>query len=416
MWHMTSRGKKIPIDELKEGMYVADVFNEKDILLFSARTLITNERQIETLKKQGVTSLNIFSDELSTHAADDADAHAKEESEEAEKPSVESVVAFVDYQRQLKEADALHTEALETVRETMGAVKMGRIFSARNVAKMAERVAEKVLDDPDIYFGLSMIKAAGNDTYTHSLNVSMITTAFAGALNYPAERIADIAMGSLLHDIGKMKLPEALWMKNERCTRKEFELFMQHPLLGVAIIDNSNQKLPGVSKKIIAQHHERWNGGGYPSGLRDEQIHEAALMCALADRYDLLTTKTPFHHACIPQEALARIFRSVEDGEYPRLLVEQFTRLLGIYPIGSFVKLQSGEKGMVIRIHRSSLLTPVVLILFNKQGKRLEKPFVRDLLAGSAHSAGHIQYKVEVSLDPQAMHFNPAQLFSAIAG
>ena len=410
---MTSSGKRIPIDELRRGMYVADVFNGSDILLYSARTLITNEQQIESLKKQGVTSLFIFSDEPSTHPND---AHHGGDIEDGEKPSVESIVAFANYRHQLKEADAVRRETLETVRETMGAVKMGRIFSARSVAKSAERLVEKVLVDPDVYFGLSRIKSLGTDAYAHSLNVSVITIAFAGALNYPSERVAEVAIGGLLHDVGKMKIPETLWMKNECCTRKEFEVFKLHPQFGLAIIDNNNQTLPGLSKKVIVQHHERWNGGGYPAGLRGEQIHEMALMCALADRYDRLTTRTPYHHACIPQEALARIYHGVEDGEFPRTLVEQFTRLLGIYPVGSFVKLGSGEKGLVIRIHRASLLTPVVLILFNKKGKRLEKPFVRDLFAGAANHAGQAHYKIESSLDPLTHHFNPAHYFTALAG
>jgi putative nucleotidyltransferase with HDIG domain len=258
------------------------------------------------------------------------------------------------------------------------------------------------------------IRSISNYLYSHSVNVAVMTAAFASALNYSQDTILDAAVGGMLHDIGKIKLPESIWLKNENCSRKEFELFKQHPVLGVEIIKGNGGKLPEFTQAIIGHHHERWNGGGYPAALSGEAIHETALMCALTDVYDLLTSHTPYQAGCIPQEALARIFQCA-DRDYPRPLVEQFARLLGIYPVGSFVSLKSGEKGLVIRINRTALLSPVVVILIDGHGRHLEKPFVRDLSKGSTHPTDFLHYKIECSLDPTGDGIFPSRYFKAVA-
>jgi putative nucleotidyltransferase with HDIG domain len=413
---MIDSGKRISVEELRVGMFVADVFNAKDVLLYSARTLITNEKQISSLKQHGVTTVAVVFDDDAAYASDTVSTHHDEEAyDEKDVPPGESVIAYASYQQQMKDAGEIRGQTIETVREAMGAVRMGRIFSARKVVRSTESLVEKVLDDPDVYFGLSQIKSHSNHAYVHSVNVSIVAAAFAAALKYSSSQILDIAVGGMLHDIGKMKIPEPLWFKSESCTRKEYEVFKQHPLLGVEIIQGNQQKIPELSKLIIAQHHERWSGGGYPAGRTGQEINETALMCSLADCYDLLTTKTPYRRASIPQEALATIFQKVDE-EYPRTLVEQFTRLLGIFPVGSFVKFKSGEKGIVIRVHRNNLLAPVALILFNGAGRRVSKPFVRDLALGSSHRSDYPHYKIECSIDPQLDHVNLSHFFQAIAG
>jgi HD-GYP domain-containing protein (c-di-GMP phosphodiesterase class II) len=407
---MVHGGKRIPLTDLRQGMFVADVFNENDVMLFSARTLITSDQQITKLKSQGVRSVYIVSDEPTFIPAGNEVA--------AERayltPSGESILAYAHYQQQIKAAAVVHEQVLDTVGETMNAAKMGSLFNSNDVAQSTERLVERIILDPDIYFALMLVQSAGGYVHTHSLNVAIMTAAFASALNYGQDTILDIALGGILHDIGKMKLPENLWMKNGSCSRREFETFKLHPELGLNIIAASGSKLSELTRAVVGHHHERWNGGGYPAGLSGKSIHEAALICAITDEYDLLTTPTPYHAANTPQEALARIFHRADD-EYPRPLVERFARLLGIYPVGSFVNLKSGEKGLVIRVNRAALLTPVVVILIDGQGRHLENPFVRDLSKGSTHPSDSMHYKIECSLDPVAYGIFPGRYFKTVA-
>jgi HD-GYP domain-containing protein (c-di-GMP phosphodiesterase class II) len=405
---MVSSGKRIPLAEVRQGMFVGDVFNDRDVLLYSARTLITNERQIESLKHQGVTSVFIMTDE----PAGENNVGIVSEEHESEIPSAESVLSYAHYQEQLHTAGLIRGQVVEAVRDALDTAKMGRLFQTRRIVLAAEQLVERVTVDPDVYFGLMQIKAGGDCLFAHSVNVAIMTAAFADALNYPRDSILDSVVGGMLHDIGKVRLPEALWMKNGNCTRREFELFRQHPAFGLDLVAGGSGKISDLIKKIIGQHHERWNGGGYPDGALGDTIHEAAIMCALADTYDLLTTRTPYQDACMPQEALATIFQRV-DNEYPRPIVEQFARLLGIYPVGSFVGLVSGEKGLVIRINRTALLAPVIAVLIDRKGVKLKRPFVRDLSKGSAHPTDHLQYKIDRSLDPTGYDIFPSWFFMA---
>lgn len=393
-------------------MFVADVFNEQDILLYSARTLITSDHQIEFLRNQGVSSVFVLSDEPSFDHAEAPGEEGVGDHFDRESPSGESVLAYAHYQQRLKAASVLHEQTLTTVRESMKAVRMGKLFQSQAVVKSTEQMIEQVVLDPDLYFGLMQIRSLHDHVYIHSVNVAIMTAAFASTLNFSSDLVRSIAIGAMLHDIGKMRLPEALCLKNGSCTRKEFELFKQHPAFGIDIIDGNKQKLPEAARAIIAQHHERWNGGGYPKNLSGDLISESALMCALADVYDMLTTPTPYRSATIPQEALAIIFQRADD-EYPRPLMEQFARLIGIYPVGSFVELKSGEKGLVIRINRSSLLTPVVVILVDRNEKLLTRPFVRDLSKGPLHPSDHMHYAIDGSRDPFKFGIFPSRYFKA---
>jgi HD-GYP domain-containing protein (c-di-GMP phosphodiesterase class II) len=176
-------------------------------------------------------------------------------------------------------------------------------------------------------------------------------------------------------------------------------LMKRHPMSGIDIVKKMTQKIPDSSFRIIAQHHERANGSGYPQKLKGNQIDEMAMICALADVYDSLTSETTCRKPCLPQEALALIFQGADE-EYPRVLVEQFTKMLGIYPVGSFVKLLSGEMGIVVKVNRTSLLTPCVMLLFDAAGKKIATPCIRDL---STRSNENESWKIECSLNPE--HF-----------
>ncbi len=212
----------------------------------------------------------------------------------------------------------------------------------------------------------------------------------------------------MLHDIGLVKFPEELIRKEGLQTRQEIEALKKHPAYGIEIIQRFNRELPASVFQVIAQHHERINGSGYPQFLKSDQIHEMAMLCAISDVYDRLTSIKTGHRACLPQEALALIFQGADE-EYPRKLVEHFTKLLGIYPVGSFVKLESGEMGLVVKVNRNHLLSPQVIMLFDSGGKRVEKNQFRDLSAWHKESDREL-WKISCSLDPSNFGINPSDI------
>lgn len=401
--------QKIAIEQLRPGMYVGNVYNDRGILLYCANTLIANHFQIEALRRQGVTAICV-SEQKSTSELEGV-------VETIPQPVVEPVVEPVVVEQKftivepfsreaVKRAVAIRKQTLDAVEDIMASARVGRFFSIRTLADSVEQLVTQMVDDPDLLLNLSQIRVHSKPTYVHSVNVAVLVAGFTSALSYSRDRILEATIGGILHDIGKVRFPEELLQKEGTCTRQEYTMLKQHPEFGLDVVRRNGKTLPDTVMHVIGQHHERLNGGGYPGRLRGEQIEEVALVCAIADMYDSLTTHGVNHHVCLPQEALALVFQG-SDVEYPRLLVEHFTKLLGIYPVGSFVKLDSGEMGVVVKINRHALLTPHVKILFDRQGTQIEKPFTLDL--SDAEKGWTDQpAKITNSLDPHSFQIDPS--------
>ncbi len=386
---------KIPIDQLCPGMFVGNVFNERGVLLYRADTLIADYSQIEALRRQGVYEVSISN----RQEEDGAPAKPQLSSiSEEKKTQLTLLDKGVFKEENVRFALEIRSYTINSVREVMASAKSGRLFSISSVTKCVESIMEIMLDEPELLISLCRLKTKNAMIYEHSVNVAVLMVGFCAALGFTRDRIIEAGTGGMLHDIGKMKLPEELLMKRGEFTRNEYGLFKKHTEMGLEIVDRNRKKPSQPIRDIISQHHERLNGSGYPARLRGGEINEIAFICAIADMYDSLTTQRHYQKNYIPQEALALIFQGADD-EYPRNLVEHFTKLLGIYPVGSFVRLDSGEMGVVIKNNRQKLLTPVVKVLFDEHGNRLTTPYIKDL---SAEEIRHEDQGIRIvnSIDP----------------
>ncbi|MBN1577818.1 MAG: HD domain-containing protein [Chitinispirillaceae bacterium] len=399
--------RKIALDQLRPGMFVGNVFNERGVLLYSANTLIRDYAQIEALRRQGVITVSI---NLNKGTGRDLPPEPYENEPQEEPSQVQNVIdEDVFDEKKVQRVMEMRTTIIDTVQEVMASARTGRLFSITSITTCVESIIDVMLDEPDLLLSLSRMKSQSTVTYEHSVNVAVLMVGFSAALGFSRSRILDVGTGGMLHDIGKVKLPEELLHKQGTCTRREYELFKRHPAFGLEIIDHNGKKTPPVIRNIISQHHERLNGSGYPNRLRGRQIDEVALICAIADMYDSLTTQGLHHKNYIPQEALALIFQGADD-DYPRPMVEHFTKLLGIYPVGSFVKLDSGEMGVVVKNNRQKLLTPLVKVLFDGQGIRLETPYLNDLSV-TDNQFERNDVRIIHSLDPFAFNVTTDEFF-----
>ncbi len=388
---MEEAEKRIGIDELATGMFVQDVYNARDVLMVSANTMIWDASQIESLKRQGVRYVNI-----NIQKGKDVVSRV---SVSPPPVKVESLERERAYYAELERAKEVHRQTVETAREVLDSIKISGTFSEEKVEKAAEGVVESILRNPDTLVSLSQIKGYDEYTYTHSVGVSVLVTSLANSMGYNGNRLLEAGIGGLLHDIGKMRVPESILNKPGKYTDWEFKVMKKHPEHGMEILKDK-KKVSEFSKAVIIQHHERYNGKGYPFGLKGEQIAEVGLIAAVADVYDALTSNRVYRAAWPPQRALALIFQGADE-DYSRRIVERFTKHLGIYPVGSFVRLVSGAMGLVIRGDKGNLLAPTILMLFDESGKRLDKPYECDL-GGKQKGPGGELYHVEISLNPKA--------------
>jgi putative nucleotidyltransferase with HDIG domain len=378
---------KISVDEIAVGMELQDVFNGEGKLLLSSVT-VTSLEQVATLKQQGVRFAYI--NKPHTSAPPRANTTPTDENNTVLRREKA-------YYKELSKAKEVHQATLEAARHTLHDARFGKPVDIEEIEKAAEEMVSSIMRNPDALVSLAQIKGYDEYTYVHSVNVGILITSLVHSMNYSEEQLLEAGIGGLLHDIGKMRVPEHILNKPGRYTTEEFSIMKRHPENGLLILKNS-RSISDFSKMVIIEHHERFNGKGYPKGLNDKKIHEIGLIAAVSDVYDAMTTNRIYRPAWTPQRTLAMIFQGCEI-DYSRRIVELFTKNLGIYPVGSFVRLASGEMGVVIRVDKGSILTPDVLILFDEQMHRLEKPLeykLFDLLKESDAD----RFKIEVSLNP----------------
>lgn len=387
--------KQISIDDVEVDMYIEDVLDGNSLLLISANKFILNREQIDNLKNRGVKSVYINTQKGKDFDKKSAisDRNGKPEEQKCE----------VEYYRELNKAIEVHQEGIIRATEVLSAIRAGQPFSLSILKSAAEDIVESVNRNPDALVSLSQIKGYDNYTFVHSVNVAILIASLCRTMGYPNELLAEVGMGGLLHDIGKMRVPESILNKPGKLTDAEFAIVKRHPEFGVeAIFDKRG--ISDITRKIVLQHHERYSGNGYPYGIKGERIHEVGLISAVADVYDAMTSEKVYRAAWTPQKALALIFQECDKG-FSRRVVEHFTKLMGIYPVGSFVKLVSGEMGVVIRVDKRNLLAPVVLIIFDKIGRRLKRPVKFELWKKQREKEGE-KYKIKISLNPKAFNVN----------
>jgi putative nucleotidyltransferase with HDIG domain len=393
---MGSYVKKISIDDCTVGMYVEDVFSKDDVLLLSSDSLITRSEQIAALRRQGVMSLYI-------DVGKGKDVPIKIEDVP---PGADTTQREVEYFKELEKARVIHNQTLVTAKEALQSIRKGGTFSVSKVEESSQNIVESILRNTDALISLCQIKGYDEYTYTHSVNVSVLTTAVAYSLGYNRDRLLQVGVGGLLHDVGKMRVPETILNKPGKYTEWEFSVMKKHPEYGIDILKDK-KSVSDFSRALVIQHHERFNGKGYPFKLKGTEIHEIGLIGAVADVYDALTSNRVYRAAWTPQKALATIFQGCDE-DYSRAIVERFTKQMGIYPVGSFVRLMTGEMGVVTKVDHGRLLAPIILVLFDAEGKRLKQPVEYDLSVKQKEQDGD-RFAVEVSLNPRPYGIDVAE-------
>lgn len=380
-------------------MYVQDIFDQKGTFLLSANSKIANQGQIDRLKARGIKTLQIDTDKGVAPEGFDTSAPATVQAPESD-------TREKAYFEEIEAAREIHKESFTVVRHTLKSARMGKRFSAGEVENAARQLTASISRNPDALASLSQIKGYDEYTFVHSLNVSILVTSLAKELGYESEHLVQIGIGGLLHDLGKMKVPESVLNKPGKYVDWEFNEMKKHPLYGVELL---RAGYPGASQtvyRMVEQHHERFDGSGYPRALKGKQVSEEGVIAAVADVYDALTTDRVYRGAWTPQKALAHIFQGCDEA-YSRRIVERFTKHLGIYPVGSFVILKSGEMGVVTRANRGKLMSPFVTVLFDTQGHKLPKPIEYDLSEMQTRRGN--AYQIQSSANPKKHRVNPAE-------
>ncbi|MDD5237057.1 MAG: HD domain-containing protein, partial [Candidatus Omnitrophica bacterium] len=212
--------------------------------------------------------------------------------------------------------------------------------------------------------------------YEHAVNTCILSLVIGSARGYEKEELMDLGLAAFLHDLGMIKYYH-LAVQPRRLTGEERDIIQNHSRIGADILERAGKGLPEVVSQVAHQHHERNDGSGYPRGLNRGIISQYAAIIGIADAYEAMTHRRPYREEYTPFEAVQSILANKNYFEYKliKILIEK----IGIFPIGTFVELNNHSIGRVLKINHQVPLRPVVEVIVDGSGKRLDRPLVLDL-------------------------------------
>lgn len=399
--------KQIRIEELTLGM-VIDKLDRSWLStpFFCHKMTITSAKQIAQLKACGVQTLTVRME-------------AEEIREEAPAPStpedtpVESTSKFTDpvpsptptyvpFEEELPAAKQVYQAAKTIVQNAMQDVRLGRALNVDAVQAVITDMTESVFRNPDALPSLSRLKRFDEYTFYHSVNTALLAMSMGRSLGFDRSMIHLAGVGTLLHDIGKMKVPLELLNKPGRFEPHEMEIVKQHVLRGVEVL-SSTTGLGDTYIQPALEHHERVNGDGYPHRRAHQDISQVGLITAIVDIYDAMTSDRVYHKGKPAHEVLQLLYRLSLDGHLDPTLVQRFIQVVGVYPVGSVVELNTGETGIVKRINHHAPLAPVVLFVKGAGNTLLSHPQEEDLsqqTATPSRSIKAVLHPHQTGIDP----------------
>lgn len=340
--------KVIWIDRVQEGMKVAkSIYGSNGEVLLAAGVSLT-PFYIQRLKEMEVAAVYV-------------------EDEDTEGIVINDVVS-----------ERTRSEAIKITKECMTHIRLQSGIDVAKVNQVITNIIDELLSSTNIVVQVLEIRALNDHTFSHSVNVAILSVITGIALGFDYEKLKDLALGALFHDIGKTIIPENILLKAESLTKEEEVIWQKHPILGFDIL----RKLEAFNLTIahvVLEHHERFDGKGFPRGLKGTAISELARVVMVCDRYDKMTTYQIGQTRMQPFQAI-EILIANSGKFFDADIVKAFLGIIAIFPIGSKVCLNIGLTGIVVETYKEYPTRPKVRILSNKDGEKVIPPYDIDLI------------------------------------
>jgi len=370
--------KKIGVDELVVGMYVAQFCGSWiDNPFWRSHFLISDPKQVAQIKASKILELWIDSAKgMDVRRPDTLEGFA----DTAPMPmhagssisSGDTLLAPSPIADELVRAAQICERARTAVTSMFREARMGNTVDVVGVNQLVQDISDSVTRNSSALISLARLKTADDYTYMHSVAVSAMMIALGRQLGLGASDVRAAGLAGLLHDIGKALLPIEVLNKPGKLTPAEFEIIKGHPELGLRLLGDAGKSNPMVLE-VCLHHHEKVDGSGYPKGLKSDEISLYAKMGAVCDVYDAITSNRPYKAGWDPGESM-RQMGSWAESHFDRTVFQAFARSLGIYPVGSLVRLTSGRIGVVVEQSPDALTMPVVKVFYSVRTKQRIAP------------------------------------------
>jgi putative nucleotidyltransferase with HDIG domain len=271
---------------------------------------------------------------------------------------------------------------------------------------MIDGLAQAVAQNRRALLALTTLKNYDNYTFTHMVNVSILTMGQARGLGIDGPLLREFGLAALMHDIGKVRTPIEILNKPDKLTEAEFTIMKRHVVDGAEIL-RMTPDVPALAPVVAFEHHLRTDGSGYPMGVSRPSLNVGTMLCSIADVYDAMRSQRSYQQS-FPTDRILAVLKRSDGTQFDQHLVRRFVQLIGIYPTGTLVRLNTGEIAVVLNVYAPDPYRPQVRILIARDGKRLELPYDVNLWEPSEDPQRAAS--VVAPIDPAEYQFDPLLL------
>ena len=406
--------KKIKVEQLTIGMHLKEFCGSwMEHPFWRTGFVVTDPQDIKAILSSSIREVWIDSGKgldvpVGTEAVSEAESDAQVEAQLQEEKSQRLEQAPVTMGVELERAAKICLQSKQAVISMFEEARMGKSVDTGGARQLVEEISDSVARNPGALISLARLKTVDDYTYMHSVAVCAMMVGLAKQLGLDEEQIRLAGLAGLMHDLGKALMPMEILNKPGKLTEAEFKIIKTHPVEGHRMLLTGQDVHPLVLD-VCLHHHEKTDGSGYPEGLKDQDISLFAKMGAVCDVYDAITSNRPYKMGWDPAESLRKMAEWAK-GHFDPKVFQAFVKSLGIYPIGSLVKLTSGRLGVVVEQTGKSLTMPLVKVFFSTKSNMRIVPELVDL------SQPHTNEKIVSREDPAKWRFSDLnELWSGIS-
>lgn len=384
--HQNQHIQLVDVARLRPGMFICD-FNSG----WLSHPFLLNQLQIETeqeiaeIRRHGIESVFIDSqrglgvDEAPSleeeinrtrHEMQDVVEHASLASRPLAPPSIQQDPSPLSLRADaIRRARQVLNQTTQHLRRAMADIRLGKPVNIPALSDSAEKISSAIIRDGNVMALLGRLRTRDEYTFAHSLNVSVLLARFSHFLGQDEERMHALALGGLLHDIGKTRVTTSVLNKPGKLNDHEYSHMKTHVALGAELL--TRHDIPRAALEVLTEHHERFDGHGYPGNLHGMEISEAGRMAAIVDVYDAISSDRIYHRGLPMPEAMRRLYSWQR--HFDPELIHAFIRCMGVYPVGSLVRLKSERLAIVMEHHPETPLRPKLRCIFDTRKKQALK-------------------------------------------
>ncbi len=315
--------------------------------------------------------------------------------------------ATVSMPQEVMASRDLHAHFAESVVDVYRQLSKGDSIDVSVVKEASARVVDSLIRNPDAMVWLSRVRDKDSYSYHHAFRCAIWGTVFGRHLGISRQALENLAFGMTLMDVGKARMPDGLLNKRGLLTPSERVELRKHVEYSLEILTGLTG-IPSQVMQMVAEHHERFDGSGYPNRLLGKAISPLGKIAGLVDTYDAMTSDRPYARAMTSVEAVSKLYE-LRNTEFQSQLVEEFIQAIGVYPTGTLVQMSNQEVGVVIAQNPERRLRPKLLILLDGDKKAVARPRYVDMLAASHDSSGE-PLRILTSLLPGSFGVDPAKV------